>query len=56
MKLYDESYDEETNFNEKQATNKTQNFYILLASLLITIELLITVSIIINSVIISITV
>ena len=37
MKLYDESYDEETNFNEKQATNKTQNFYILLASLLITI-------------------
>ena len=56
MKLYDESYDEETNFNEKQATNKTQNFYILLASLLITIELLIAVSIIINSVIISITV
>ena len=45
-----ESYDEETktiptNFNEKKATCKTQNFYILLSFLLITIALLITVSI-----------
>ena len=45
-----ESYDEETktiptNFNEKKATCKTQNLYILLAFLLITIELLIAVSI-----------
>ena len=45
-----ESYDEETktlptNFNEKKATCKTQNFYILLAFLLITIALLIVVSI-----------
>ena len=39
-KLYDE-----TNFNEKKATCKTQNFYILLAFLLITIALLIAVSI-----------
>ena len=36
-----ESYDEETNFNEKKAVCKTQNFYILLVSLLITIALLI---------------
>ena len=35
----------ETNFNEKKATCKTQNFYILLAFSLIIIELLITVSI-----------
>ena len=34
-----------TNFNEKKATCKTQNFYILLAFLLITIALLIAVSI-----------
>ena len=39
-----ELYDEETksiptNFNEKKATCKTQNFYILLAFLLITIAL-----------------
>ena len=34
-----------TNFNEKKATCKTQNFYILLAFLLITIALLIVVSI-----------
>ena len=45
-----ESYDEETktipkNFSEKKATCKTQNFYILLAFLLITIALLIAVSI-----------
>ena len=35
----------ETNFNEKNKTCKTQNFYILLAFLLITIPLLIAVSI-----------
>ena len=45
-----ESYDEETktiprNFNEKKATCKTRNFYILLAFLLITTALLIAVSI-----------
>ena len=45
-----ESYDEETktiptNFNEKKATCKMQNFDILLALLLITIALLIAVSI-----------
>ena len=40
-----ESYDEETNFNEKKATCKRQNFYILLAFFLITIALLIAVSI-----------
>ena len=34
-----------TNFNEKKATCKTKNFYILLAFLLITIGLLIAVSI-----------
>ena len=35
----------ETNFNEKDITCKTQNYYILLAFLLITITLLIAVSI-----------
>ena len=40
-----ESYDDKTNFNEKNATCKTQNFYILLGFLLITIGLLIAVSI-----------
>ena len=40
-----ETYDEETNFNEKKPTCKTQKFYILLAFLLITIALLIAVSI-----------
>ena len=40
-----ESYNEETNFNEKKATCKMQNFYILLAFLLILIALLIAVSI-----------
>ena len=45
-----ESYNEETetiptNFNEKKATCKMQNFYILLAFLLIVIALLIVVSI-----------
>ena len=45
-----ESYNQEiknipTNFNEKKATCKMQNFYLLLAFLLITIELLIAVSI-----------
>ena len=34
-----------TNFNEKKATCKTQNFYILLAFLLITIALFIAFSI-----------
>ena len=38
-------YDEETKFNEKKTICKTQNFYILLAFLLITIALLIAVSI-----------
>ena len=40
-----ESYDEETNFNEKKSTCKTQNVVILLAFLLITTALLIPVSI-----------
>ena len=45
-----ESYDEETktlltNFNEKKATCKAQNFYILLAFLLIPIALSVAVSI-----------
>ena len=40
-----ESYDEEINFNEKKASCKTRNFYILLAYLLATIALLIVVSI-----------
>ena len=31
-----ESYNDETDFNENKATCKTQNFYILLAFLLIT--------------------
>ena len=38
-------YYEETNFNEKKATCKTQKFYTLLAFLLITIAFLIAVSI-----------
>ena len=38
-------YAEETNFNEKNITCKTQNFYVSLAFLLITITLLIAVSI-----------
>ena len=37
--------DDKTNFNEKKATCKTQNFYILFAFLLITIALLIAASI-----------
>ena len=41
-----ESYNEETNFNEKKAACKTQNLSVLLALLLITIALLIAVSII----------
>ena len=40
-----EPYDKETNFNEKKTTCKTQNVYILLAFLLITIALLIAVTI-----------
>ena len=48
--LHVASYDEETktiptNFNEKKTTCKTQNFYILLAVLLITIVLLIAASV-----------
>ena len=51
--MYDEiieSYEEETktipaSFNEKKATSKMQNFYVLVAFLLITIALLIAVSI-----------
>ena len=39
-----ESFGEETNFNEKKTICKTQNFYILLTFLLITIALLIAVS------------
>ena len=44
-----ESYQEETttisnNFNEKKATCKTQNFYILLASSLTAVALLLAVS------------
>ena len=44
-KLYDETKTISTNFNEIKATCKTQNFYILLAFLSITIALLIAVSI-----------
>ena len=33
-----ESYNEETNFDKKKVTCKKQNFYILLAFLLITID------------------
>ena len=40
-----ESYNEETNFNEKKATCTIQIFYILLSFLSITIALLIDVSI-----------
>ena len=40
-----ESYDEETNLNEKKATCKRKNFNILLGFLLITVALLIAVSI-----------
>ena len=39
-----ESYNEETNFNEKKATCKRPSFHILLTFLLITIVLLIAVS------------
>ena len=39
-----ESFGEETNFNEKKTICKTQNFYILLTFLLITIALLIAAS------------
>ena len=39
-----ESYYKETNFNERKATCKTQNLYISVAFLLITIALLIAVS------------
>ena len=40
-----ESFKKETNFYEKKATCKMQNFYIILAFLLIVITLLIAVSI-----------
>ena len=40
-----DSYEQETNFNEKKVACKTQNFNILLAFLLITTALLIAVSI-----------
>ena len=40
-----ESYGEETKFNEKRVTCKTENIYILLAFLLVTLALLIAVSI-----------
>ena len=44
--IWDEIIDvKETNFNEKNMTCKTQNLYVLLAFLLITIILLIAVSI-----------
>ena len=44
IKPYDEKKTIPRNFNEKNITCKTQNFYILLAFLLITITLLIAVS------------
>ena len=40
-----DSYKEETNFNEKNITCRTQNFYILLAFSSTTIVLLIAISI-----------
>ena len=40
-----ESFDEEINFNEKKAIWKTDNFYILLAFLLVTIALLTAINI-----------
>ena len=43
-KSYDEMKTTSTNFNEKKATCKMQNFHILLTFLLITIVLLIAVS------------
>ena len=43
-----EPYVEETNFDEKEATYKTHNFYVLLTFLLMTITLLIIVSIYCN--------
>ena len=44
-----ESYNEETNFNEKKSIWKTQNFYILLAFFLITIASLIALELTIIS-------
>ena len=44
-KSYDEIKTIVTNFNEKKATCETQNFYLLLAFLLVTIVLLIAVNI-----------
>ena len=45
VKSNDETKSISANFNEKKATCKTQNFYISLAFLLITIALLISISI-----------
>ena len=45
MKSYDETKTIPTNFTEKKTTCKTQNFYILLEFLLISISLLVAVSI-----------
>ena len=45
VKSYDKTKTIPTNFNEKKATCKIQNFYILLVFLLITIALLIAVNI-----------
>ena len=44
-KIIEETKTIPINFNEKKATCKTQNFYILLAFLLITFALLVTVNI-----------
>ena len=44
-KLYDETKTIPTNFNEKKANRKNQNFYILLTFLFITIVLFISISI-----------
>ena len=47
IKLYDEEIKTiPTNFDEKKVTCKTQSFYILLVSFLITVALLITVLVI----------
>ena len=46
-KSYDETKTVSTGFNEKNTTCRTQNFYILLAFLLIAIALMIAISIIV---------
>ena len=45
LSLKDDDEETKTNFNEKKAACKTQNFYILLAFLLITVALLTPISI-----------